>query len=166
MGRPINYHARALLTDASAFERKLDVPVLIWKGAHEPGPAAPQPTTSSGHDELRPQGGETLVFELRKRANKNNPFSMGVTIGRVEANDIQIDDTSVSRFHAYFLSTGDGWQVVDADSKNGSWLDGLKLEGSKKTRLNPTARLRFGDVEMTFMAPAVFLKHLRESMAS
>ena len=43
-----------------------------------------------------------MLFELKKVPGKANAFAMGVTVGRIDTNDVVLDDASVSRFHAYF----------------------------------------------------------------
>ncbi len=93
----------------------------------------------------------TQVFELRKSAGK--AFPHGITVGRIENNDIVLDERSVSRFHAYFVRAkdGSGWQLVDADSKLGTWLDGKKLAPKTPTPIRPRARIRFGALELLFL---------------
>ena len=132
------------------------VPGLVWE-------APPTELTKSGHWEmtdagqtpLRPRQGEPLIFMVEKGSATNNPFAMGVTVGRVESNDVVVDDGSVSRFHAWLQRderTKD-WSLTDAESKNGTWVDGVQA-GKQRVVLRDGAKLKFGDVEMTFFLPA------------
>lgn len=66
-----------------------------------------------------------------------------VQVGRAPPSDLLIDHPSVSRGHARFEADGDGWRLVDLDSKNGSFVDGIAADGR---RLPANAWLRFGDV--------------------
>ncbi len=80
-----------------------------------------------------------MLFELKKVPGRPNAFYRwsGVTVGRIDTNDIVVDDGSVSRFHAYFQKdarTGD-WHVVDAESKNGTWVGPLKLQPNERARI-------------------------------
>ena len=133
------------------------VPGLVWEA-----PAAG--LTESGHWEmtdagqamLRPRAGEPLIFLVQKGSATNNPFAMGVTVGRVESNDIVVDDGSVSRFHAWLQKDErtKEWSLTDAESKNGTWLDGKQLAAKQRVILKDGSKLKFGDVEMSFFTPA------------
>ena len=87
---------------------------------------------------------------------KPNAFPMGVTIGRVPGNDIELDDTSVSRFHAWLqqdLRTK-VWALTDADSKNGTWVAGAELGPRQRVPLADHTEIRLGNVFLTFLLPA------------
>jgi pSer/pThr/pTyr-binding forkhead associated (FHA) protein len=60
-----------------------------------------------------------------------------LSIGRHGENDIVLRDSSVSRHHACFLREGENLIVTDKGSKNGTIVNGLKVE---------SARLEDGDV--------------------
>lgn len=133
------------------------VPGLLWE-------APPTAMTDSGHWEMtdaghammRPRTGEPLIFMVEKGTATNNPFAMGVTVGRVESNDIVVDDGSVSRFHAWLQKDErtQAWSLTDAESKNGTWVDGVQLAGKQRVTLRDGASLKFGEVIMTFYIPA------------
>jgi hypothetical protein len=92
------------------------------------------------------------VYPLTKKAGAS--FADRITIGRTANNDIVINDSSVSRLHAYIRRDGNHWIVADAGSKNGSWLRGSKLEARRETALPSRAVLRLGEVELTFYIAA------------
>lgn len=133
------------------------VPGLLWE-------APPTGMTDSGHWEMtaagqammRPRTGEPLIFLVEKGTATNNPFAMGVTVGRVENNDIVVDDGSVSRFHAWLQKDErtQAWSLTDAESKNGTWVDGVQLAGKARVTLRDGASLKFGEVIMIFHLPA------------
>lgn len=52
-----------------------------------------------------------------------------VTIGRSYTCDIKLNSPSVSRHHADLVLYEDGWAVVDAGSKSGTFLNGEKING-------------------------------------
>jgi hypothetical protein len=58
------------------------------------------------------------------------------TLGRHRNNDIVISDPKVSSFHARIDRSQDGFSFVDLKSRNGSYVNGRRLE---------TARLKTGD---------------------
>jgi hypothetical protein len=92
------------------------------------------------------------VYPLTKKAGAS--FADRITIGRTANNDVVINDSSVSRLHAYIRRDGNNWLVADAGSKNGSWLRATKLEARRETQLPSRTVLRIGEVELTFYTAA------------
>ena len=88
------------------------------------------------------------VYPLTKKAGAS--FADRITIGRTSNNDIVLNDSSVSRLHAYIRRDGNNWIVADAGSKNGSWLRHHPLEPRREVALLSKAILRLGDVDLTF----------------
>lgn len=136
------------------------VPALVWEAAPNPAKLTESghhwEMTNTGLNMTRPRAGEPLIFPVEKVLGTTNAFAMGVTIGRVESNDIVVDDGSVSRFHAWIQRDDrtQQWSLTDAESKNGTWLDGVPLAAKQRVALRDGARLKFGDVEMEFFLPA------------
>src|SRR4029079_13415094 len=52
------------------------------------------------------------------------------TVGRHRNNDIVISDPKVSSFHARLDRSADGYALVDLKSRNGSYVNGKRLETS------------------------------------
>ena len=69
-----------------------------------------------------------------------------IAIGRHQANDIVLDDASVSSFHAVILKDRDTVSVVDLGSTEGTAIDGLRLR--ERTELKVWRSLRLGTVEL------------------
>jgi pSer/pThr/pTyr-binding forkhead associated (FHA) protein len=159
-------YVRRFLSDRSAVVSELVNPVLLWEAAPDGKLEEPWLGTETGAHLLRPRRGEPVVFELKKKADKQNAFAMGVTVGRIDSNDIVIEDHSVSRFHAYFQkeSRSDGWLLVDAESKNGTWAGPLKLEPNGKARLTDRTKVRFGDIELEFLLPGSILDRFERAL--
>ena len=161
-----SYYCRRYLTEAELLRKSIEAPLLYW-GA----PATAQGEevwmgTASGVGMKEPRAGEPVLFELKKTPGKVNAFAMGVTVGRIETNDIQIDDSSVSRFHAYFQKdarTGE-WNLVDAESKNGTWVGPLKLAPNERSRVTDETKVRFGDVELIFLTVNGLFARIREGL--
>ena len=157
------------LTDKAGFAKKLPAPVLLWEANEALNPADEQwNRTESGIGvRMTPRAGDPVVFELKKVPGKKNPFAMGVTLGRVETNDIVIDDASISRFHAWFQEDAKlGWVVVDAESKNGSKLAGVKLVPNKKTMISDGAKLRFGEIDLLFLSTEKLIQRIELAFKS
>jgi hypothetical protein len=103
------------------------------------------------HGKVSAERTEMEIYPLAKKPGASFPDR--ITIGRTSNNDVVIADHSVSRLHAY-VRQGDSWIVADAGSKNGSWLDEIRLEPRRETQLSPGAVLRLGDVSATFYPAA------------
>jgi pSer/pThr/pTyr-binding forkhead associated (FHA) protein len=76
-----------------------------------------------------------------------------VTIGRAPTADVVLaDDPLVSRVHARLERTGGRWTVVDDGlSRNGTWVDGVRLTGRRA--LHDRDSIRVGDTVLVFCAP-------------
>jgi len=159
--------ARMLITNRAHTLSTITAPLLVWEVPSAPSTEAAWVHTEAGHQSTRPRAGEPLVFNVEKVPGRKNAFSMGVTIGRVETNDIQIDDSSVSRFHAFFQLDAKlaAWFLSDADSKNGTFVDGIRLEKNEKVRLRDGAAVRFGDTAMKFVFAASITAFIDEMAA-
>jgi len=166
MALGLSSYARLFLTDEAGVRQSQKAPLLVWespiKGKGEPLLLG----TSTGGSSSRPRASEPLVFEVKKGNSRQNAFGMGVTVGRTDNNDIIVDDNSISRFHAYFLQDAKTyeWKLVDAESKNGTWVGPLKLKAKQSEPLLDLTRVRFGEIEMVFLLPDSFFTYLQRLM--
>ena len=152
--------------DAKKLEARLaGRPVLLYEPPEEPPSQTDddddeyQFRTQSGIAVPAIGGGEPLAVVVEK--TKDNAFQRRVTVGRTSNNDIVLDDNSVSRFHAW-LELGDGgWVIVDAGSRNGTWVAGKKLNAKAPSNLASGVKVRVGVIELTFYSSDGFLKMLK-----
>ncbi|MEW5738420.1 MAG: FHA domain-containing protein [Myxococcota bacterium] len=152
--------ARRLMVDPAGVKATLKVPALVWEAPPESGSDSGHwMMTDAGQSLRRPRAGEPLIMPVEKVPGRKNPFAMGVTIGRVESNDIIVDDGSVSRFHAWlqYDDRVQAWHLTDAESKNGTWVNGKKLAGKQRITLTDGAEIKLGDVLVRFMLPEALL---------
>jgi pSer/pThr/pTyr-binding forkhead associated (FHA) protein len=75
-----------------------------------------------------------------------------VHVGRSTNNDVMLADKSVSSAHAKLQRRGNDWYVVDGESKNGTYVDGVRVSGDRK--LPEACEMRFGGVKALFRALA------------
>lgn len=110
-----------------------------------------------------PEANDPVVFFVEKTPRTGNAFALGVTIGRVESNDIIIDDASISRFHAWLQqdAKSGGWVLCDAQSKNGTQLDGESLDSGSKVSLRDGAVITLGQASLRFLLPQTLLELLK-----
>ena len=159
-------YARKLAEEGPTALLSLANPVLVWAGTPVRPGDDPFEETQASTFLTRPRAGEPLVFELKKGNAKQNAFGLGVTVGRADSNDVPLDDASVSRFHAYFQKDPkNGWKLYDAESSNGTWVGALKLKGKGGEVVSDKSRVRFGDVELSFLEPKSFLAFVQEQMS-
>lgn len=77
------------------------------------------------------------------------PLQSGVNVlGRDALADVQIDDPTVSRRHASITIRDESVTIEDLDSKNGTFLDGVKLSGSAP--IGERQLIVLGDVSIAF----------------
>jgi len=102
-----------------------------------------------------PVSDKSCDITLRNPANKwqacstvkSNSEPAG--IGRNVANAIQINDPSVSNFHAAFVLRADGnLELADRNSANGTSINDVQLESGDRKIVRHNDRLQFGDVEL------------------
>ncbi len=75
-----------------------------------------------------------------------------VSIGRAPGNDLPYpDDVGLSRQHLVFERRGKEWCVCDAGSKNGTFLNGVRV--TQPAVLRPGDRISAGHLSIEFAAP-------------
>jgi pSer/pThr/pTyr-binding forkhead associated (FHA) protein len=88
-----------------------------------------------------PQGSALLIVQRGPSAGSRFLLDTDeVTAGRHPDSDIFLDDVTVSRRHAVFRRTPDGYQVVDVGSLNGTYvnrdrIDAITLSGGDEVQI-------------------------------
>jgi SARP family transcriptional regulator, regulator of embCAB operon len=92
---------------------------------------------------------EPAVARLRDKAGRQYQLN-GVTtrIGRLDDNDIVLDDTEVSRHHAVIIDTGTDFLITDMKSTNGVQVGGRRVRRS--ATLADGDHIRVGNSEFVF----------------
>lgn len=73
-----------------------------------------------------------------------------VRVGRSAANDLVIDDDSVSANHARLDYDRGAWRLTDLDSVNGTFVESVRLAPQVPTPLPYGAAVRLGGVRLQF----------------
>jgi hypothetical protein len=153
--------ARDYFADKDAFLGLHPYPWLVWdlgKPSQEPIIA---PTLSHGGKRSLPSVGEPLAIPVQK--GKAASFVLGITFGRTENNDVVLRHEEVSRFHAYVTGGSGGLALIDADSKNGTFVDGTRLVPTRPRLLPDTCLLRFGELGVRYFSAAAFARYLENA---
>jgi ABC-type multidrug transport system ATPase subunit len=99
--------------------------------------------------------GPALSFELgpppdeRPTVETERPALRSLTIGRAADADIGISDTLASRHHATLVTTPSGVQIQDANSVNGTFVNGERI---KSKTLEENDVVTIGNVDFVFAA--------------
>jgi transcriptional regulator with GAF, ATPase, and Fis domain len=73
------------------------------------------------------------------------PLGARMTIGKASDNDLVLEDDTVSRHHCELVRTGQGIQVKDLGSTNGTKVEGIRVQ---EAILPPGSVLKVGEVEI------------------
>jgi FHA domain len=165
--------------DRDAFKTKHGDAFLVRKGALELGrrPPRPQRTIMIQERVLPPPPGtsaprlpgprpsKSLVVVPVKRTGRS-PYPSMITVGRTRNNDVVLPDVVVSKFHAFFREEGGKYFLQDAESRNGTLIDGRPVppKSAGKAIAAPSgALITFGLLEFWFLDAAGLVDLVRRS---
>lgn len=131
--------------DLEAFRRAHPDDWLLWEPGTWRPPSARTVIIPPSAPQVQPSAGEALAFSLAAQPQ--------LTLGRGTTCDVVINDGTLSQMHLVLERADDGWLVRDAGSRNGSWLDGVALGPGMERRLRAGARLKAGQVALTYYDP-------------
>ncbi|HET7496878.1 MAG TPA: SpoIIE family protein phosphatase [Candidatus Eisenbacteria bacterium] len=98
--------------------------------------------------------GEGQYLVVRRAGAEGERVSLdpgsAVTLGRSRENTVVLTDASVSREHARVFYREGSWWVEDQGSKNGTKVNGRRIE--KASRLTPGDVLQLGNFQVAFSA--------------
>lgn len=99
--------------------------------------------------------GEGQGIVAVSKAADGNAFAMMITMGRAPNNDLIIPDGRVSKFHAYFRRVGERWMITDANSTNGTSVDGIRIAADRSVECHSGCQLEMaGSLHASFLLPA------------
>jgi phosphoserine phosphatase RsbU/P len=81
------------------------------------------------------------------RAFERRLEEQSVVLGRSSSVELPVHDRAMSRTHARLYRSGDNWLVEDLGSRNGTLVNGQRIDGP--TPLGPGAVVRVGDTSIT-----------------
>lgn len=79
------------------------------------------------------------------------PFDQArIVLGRGASADVRIPHRTVSEFHATVQMRGDAWMLADAESTNGTRLNGRPLQGDRPRKLHDSDLIEIGAYVLSF----------------
>ena len=124
-----------------------------------PGPQTSTMSSLRTGDMLKRAAEGMLVVPIRKTGV--NLYQDKITIGRATNNDVILPSNSVSKFHAYFRTDDHGgYTLTDSGSKNGTFVDWVRLDARKATPLRDGMEIIFGELSTRYYTPAGFYDFL------
>jgi len=102
--------------------------------------------------QARPAAAGARLLIIDSDAQKPATFVLGAqtSIGSALENDLTLRDGTVSRRHALLKHTGGGYQLVDLESTNGTFVNGRRIRGAATLRNGD--QIRLGARELRFIA--------------
>lgn len=81
---------------------------------------------------------------------KSIPIVAKITVGRAETNDIVIEDTMSSRFHAVIQKIKEGYFIKDLNSTNGTIVNDVMAPKDKYIKLKKNDIILIGRTKLSF----------------
>ena len=125
-------------------------PYPVPQPAGPPQPPGRQPLTEIGAETLEASGFDSTNLRRavqRSRSRLGAPPTGAAVIGRAEDSDIVISDVLASRHHAYLVPTPTGMEIHDAQSINGTFVNGTRILSAPLTEGDVVT---IGNVDLVF----------------
>lgn len=149
---PIQAYAHAARTRREDFLRQSPQPVLVHAGG-ELHPVDPRRSDSQTVDRLvleRPRAALAKAFFVAEVVPRVASERL-ITIGASPTCDVILDDTSVSKQHAWFDRAGVTWRIWDNDSVAGTQVNNEPVVPGHPRELASGALISLGYVDLTFL---------------
>lgn len=143
--------------EAETFARAFPHDWVLWEPGAWKAPASTTHLLTPTSTPPPAKTGEALALALEPRAD-----GAPLKLGRGAECDAIINDGTLSQVHLVFMRSPDGvWTVRDANSRNGSKLDAIKLEPGKPGKLSNGSKLVAAQVSFTYYSSAGMLARLK-----
>jgi pSer/pThr/pTyr-binding forkhead associated (FHA) protein len=161
----IDYASLARSLEREQFIAECPFPLLLAANyAPPPDPSDPfaADTNLNAADPEPDKAAPTERAELYAVRKVHTIIPHGIILGRGSTSDIVVLDMQISKTHAMFQSVGDGWEVSDAGSRNGTWVGNQKLLArTESAALKSGDILSFGHRAFFFLDAAACWERLR-----
>jgi predicted component of type VI protein secretion system len=139
--------------EKSLSSASLPVPVFPMTGTPaEPEAFASAPAALIEEATLLKPTPWMMAIESGPLKGQRFPLSERLRIGRVVENDLALNDEQVSRKHAVIERAGEGYQISDLGSVNGTLVNGSPI--GMPTELKPGDVVQIGETRLAVLGPA------------
>lgn len=124
-----------------------DLTALTVVAAVDTSPLTVRPTVLKAHQ----SGGVPRLIRFQSSGERQD-YQLNqneLAIGKAPHNQIVLDDPTVSASHAIISHTPDGYSILDLASRNGTWLNGERLNNRSRI-LQHGDRIQLGETILTF----------------
>lgn len=132
------------------FLREFLAPLLVQHTEPSLAAGAPLDPAPFGTMRIRTGAKAPVPHWVYSVSKAENPFKTMITVGRAPNNDVILPYEEVSKFHAFFLESPAGLMLADAQSTNGTFVNGVRLEPNKPCALGLAGGLNASGVGLTF----------------
>jgi pSer/pThr/pTyr-binding forkhead associated (FHA) protein len=101
----------------------------------------------------------TRVAVLEKSGR--NPYDGFLFLGRASTCDVIIRDAAISKTHAVIEPSGEGWNLRDNRSRNGTFRNGSRLKEGERVLLTSGDLVTLGSYPLYFLLSVDLLRLLR-----
>lgn len=99
-----------------------------------------------------------LVITVSPQAGSPTPTE--ISIGRSARADVCLPYPKISKHHGHFRVVDGVYALVDGNSTNGTYVDGVRIPPDEPYPLPEDCVVFFGKYETRFMKPEAFRRHL------
>ncbi len=93
-------------------------------------------------------------------SKRGTMFPSKLTVGRTKNNDVFVQDAGMSKLHAFFELRDGTYTLVDASSRNGTFINARRLQGTAPAALKSGDRIQFSGLCYRFFLSADFFGEL------
>jgi hypothetical protein len=129
-----------------------------WASPAVARPGVAPPSVRPAPEPQVPAAGGTRIIERapqhlamlvdKSRPDRRYDLKGTTNIGRTPENHIVLDDSTVSRQHAWIKVQGEDWVVFDVGSANGTFVNDERVEEPRLLKSGDV--VRFGEVKLVF----------------
>lgn len=101
---------------------------------------------------------DVLTVYNKERVPQEFPLmSDRISIGRIEENDVTLNDKAISRHHAVLERNDEGWWITDLGSTNGVLFGKTRIAANQPVRWSPDSKVSLGPFKLRWQ------RHLQEA---
>ncbi len=114
---------------------------------------------TGGEAKLSDEAAHYEAYPVIKRGD--SPWAGRISIGRTRTNDIVVEESAVSKLHAYIQGEPPEATIMDVNSRNGVTVNGVKLSPNTPAPIASGAAFSLGSVAFVYYDAGAFFDFVR-----